>query len=219
MMKFFEDGKIPQDKILRFEAIYHEVGPIGAARSHLGVLKLAKESGWNRVLILEDDVVWNNFDETYTKLCELVETPAWDVCMLGGIYVDKDPPKIHAAFAGYSYIVSSHYYDALIENIESCLTKRFAYANSIQYSRIRTMAIDEERSRRLGSNWYAFDVYWMKLQQTDNWIGLELCNHDYSLPGNVAIKEYHNETPEGAVVTMKGIYHAIIHPMMESGQL
>ena len=187
MEKFLRDGRIPEDKVLRFSATKHEVGPVGAYMSHIAVLKLAKTNSWKRVLILEDDVMWKNFDSDYDRLCKLIETPGWDVCMLGGVYIDTSPPRINASFSGYSYIVQSHYYDTLLDNMEEGLRKRFEFANGMQRISFRPKN-NIEYFHRLKNNWYALDVYWMKLQMRDNWIGMiePMCDHDFDSDSDVS---------------------------------
>ena len=53
----------------RFEAIHDNPGILGCTKSHLRVLKLAKERGWKYVLILEDDfTVTKTLLNTYIRL-------------------------------------------------------------------------------------------------------------------------------------------------------
>ena len=205
MEKFFEAGKIPQEKVMRFSAIQHEVGPVGAYMSHIAVVKLAKSNAWKRVLILEDDILWKNFESDYERLCKLIESPGWDVCMLGGVYIDTSPPKINASFSGYSYIVQSHYYDALLNNMEEGLRKRFEFANQKQTLSFRPKN-NTEYLHRLKNNWYALDVYWMKLQIRDNWIGMiePMCQHDFNSQSDVSPShDFHLSPANMAIVGMQ----------------
>lgn len=43
------------DKAERFSAVYHSSGTVGCGKSHLSVLKMAKERKYKNILILEDD--------------------------------------------------------------------------------------------------------------------------------------------------------------------
>jgi len=215
MEKFFEAGKIPQEKVVRFSAIQHEVGPVGAYMSHIAALKLAKSNAWNRVLILEDDVMWKNFENDYERLCKLIESQTWDVCMLGGVYIDTTPPKINASFSGYSYIVQSHYYDTLLLNMEEGLRKRFEFANGMRRISFRPTN-KAEYLHRLKNNWYALDVYWMKLQLRDNWIGMiePMCEHDFNSDSDVSpLRDLHLAPYEMAIVGMQ------IKQYIETGKL
>jgi len=212
MEKFFEAGKIPQEKVMRFSAIQHEVGPVGAYMSHIAVLKLAKANAWNRVLILEDDVMWKNFESDYERLCKLIETPKWDVCMLGGTYIETTPPKINASFSGYSYIVQSHYYDTLLNNMEEGLRKRFEFA--AQTRRLSFRPKNNDYLDRLKNNWYALDVYWIKLQIRDNWIGMiePMCEHDFNSVSDVLLDDRKHGLPE--IIAIAGL---IIKDKIENG--
>lgn len=173
MNTFFKDGQIPTDKIERFSAIRHTLGIIGCAMGHIQILKKAKREGWKSVLILEDDLQWVKFEENYKKLEELVSTPNWDVCMLGGLYMETTPPKIHVAFCTNAYIVQSHYYDTLLENFETGLYKKLNKQKAIG-----PLGWNKKRQQKLYNklvdtdNFHNIDVYWFKLQLKDNWIGV-----------------------------------------------
>jgi hypothetical protein len=173
MKSFFEEGQIPTEKIERFSAIRHKVGIVGAAISHISVLKRAKEQNWKSVLILEDDIKWVNFEENYKKLEVLVTNP-FDVCMIGGTYIKTEPPKIIASFSTTGYIVQSHYYDTLLENFEYSLSEKldknkyipkFPILSSSKKEKIYNKLVDKDNTHNV-------DVYWIKLQMKDNWIGM-----------------------------------------------
>ena len=169
MQKFFDDGHIPSEKIERFSGIKHDVGIIGCAQGHISILKMAKANNWKSVLILEDDLQWVNFEENYKKLEQL---KSYDVCMLGGFYIDADPPRIKAAFCTNAYIVSSHYYDTLLENFEYGLSQKL----NKKVSAFPILNAYEKKKRYNdmvnADNLHNVDVYWMKLQQKDNWLGI-----------------------------------------------
>jgi glycosyl transferase family 25 len=169
MKKLFEDGKIPEEKVLRFSAIKHEYGIIGTALSHIGVLKLAKEQGYKRILILEDDMEWVDFETNYAKLEELVSNNSWDVCMISGLYLKTTPPKINMALWTNGYIVQSHYYDALINNYE-----RGVYLKLNQ--KLPQTCIVNRKQKLYDmickDDFHNIDTYWVKLQDKDNWIGV-----------------------------------------------
>jgi len=185
MATFFSEGKIPDEKILRFPAIKDRCGPIGALRSHQGVIQMAKDNSWKRVLVLEDDVKWNNFEKNYSDLCDLISTANCDVCMVGGCFAEPELlPKVRGCIGGYAYIVNLHYYDALLNNMAECLAKRYDYANT-KLSFVRNILYD----KKLKENWYAFDVYWIKLQLKDTWIGMNdsLIDHDFTLGSDISV--------------------------------
>lgn len=150
MKQFFKDGGIPEDKIVRCPGVPWKPGIIGCAKGHLAAVQMAKDNGWKRVLIFEDDVAWYNFSEGYQKLEKLVELPNWDVCLLGGWYCDVRGVQIKACICAHAYIVNDHYFDTLIQN----------YKEGI------------ERRLKISDDMYHNDVYWIKLQMKDNWIGV-----------------------------------------------
>ena len=171
MQKLFEEGKIPSEKIERFSAIKHDVGIVGCAMGHISILKRAKQQRWKNVLILEDDLCWTNFEENYKKLEDLV-SKSFDVCMLGGLYLDFEDPKIKVAVCTNAYIVSSHYYHTLLDNFETGL--RMKLDKKVSAFPIRSLSEKRKQYNNIvdKDNRYNVDVYWIKLQLKDNWIGI-----------------------------------------------
>lgn len=171
MKQFFEESKIPTEKVERFHAIRHPVGIIGCAMGHISILKKAKTEGWKCVLILEDDMRWIDFDTNYPKLESLVNGQHWDVCMLGGLFLEHELPLIKMAFCTNAYIVQSHYYDILLNNFETGLRRKLDANKPMFFSKTEeSMAAYYNRVSRL--NQYNVDVYWFKLQERDKWIGI-----------------------------------------------
>ena len=173
MRDFFNKGQIPDDKIMRFPAIQHEVGAVGASYSHINVLKLAKENKWKNVLILEDDVEWVNFEENYKEIERLMKED-WDVFMIGGTYVDKEELRVKIGYSGYSYIVREHYYDNLLQNFQHGLDLKL---NKNASGLTKLIKHQQYNSLVRKDTFHSFDSYWMKLQWKDNWIGISACKH------------------------------------------
>lgn len=158
MAKFFEEGQIPQDKIVRVSAVKQGKG-IGCLKSHAKALELARENKWKNVLILEDDLQWFNLDTQYSALEELTKLPKWDVIQLVGWYMEYDFPRIYKTLNAGAYLVNNHYYDTLLAN---------------RYGAIRRMNNPVEHIWK-SRGWYTADVYWHKLSAVDNWYGLYPC--------------------------------------------
>jgi glycosyl transferase family 25 len=158
MKKFFEEGKIPSEKIERFQAIRREKAEIGCLESHTEVLRIAKRNGWKNVLILEDDMEWLNFHTGYKNLEELMQLD-WNVILLVGWYITYDFPRIYSSRNAGAYLVNSAYYDTLLENREKALShlkqKRFGFT--------------------IDTKIYAADYSWSQLQKKDNWYGIFPC--------------------------------------------
>ena len=140
----------------RFPAIKHEtIGGVGCGRSHINVLKLAKERGYKRVLIFEDDFTFTlnitQFEDGIKKLDEV----DFDVCLLSYNLFNhaesKEHPFLSRVFNAHTasgYIINAHYYDTLINVFEDAVVK-FEQTNC---------------------HWlYAIDVAWNVLQMRDKW--------------------------------------------------
>ena len=138
--RFLSECNIPTDKITRFSAVDREQqkpltasilmnsnstlpgGALGCTWSHIGVLKLAKENGWKRILVLEDDVEPITTPKTFMiDLVEgLRETKKYDVLMLGWNSPMNDIGNTGKTTRGMAlqttsaYIVGEDFYDTLI---------------------------------------------------------------------------------------------------------
>jgi len=101
---------------------------IGVRKSHLSCIKDAKKNGFDKILILEDDVVIslaaNNRFKDYVS-----NTPDdWDVLYLGGDYRDEG-----VIFQLSSYALNKSIYDYVLENMEkSGLEDDFFFVEDIQ---------------------------------------------------------------------------------------
>jgi glycosyl transferase family 25 len=162
----FEKYNFPKEKILRFEAIETpHYGLIGCGKSHIELLKMAKENQWKNVLILEDDFqIIVSKEEFYQSLhyffSNIHSQHSWDVLMFA--YNIKNPSnyvksfenddrigKIGYAQTASAYLVNQHYYDTLIDNL----------------------TVANEQLSKTGRHWdFANDVYWKVLQEKDTWL-------------------------------------------------
>lgn len=114
----------------RFPAIEHSVGMIGCHMSHLAVLKMAREHGWDNVLIFEDDFQCIVDKETFhTTLAAFFEKNIpYDVVMLSYNVLKSEPYDEIVSYAreaqtASGYIVHKRFYDSLIENLETALLR------------------------------------------------------------------------------------------------
>jgi glycosyl transferase family 25 len=156
MTKFFEDAKIPSEKVIRFSAVKRTRGAHGCLESHMEVLKLAKQNCWKNTLILEDDLEIFHFEEGYKQLEELVKLPKWDVIMLTGWYYNFDFPRIYSAASTAAYLVNESYIDKLLVN-------RTVSLNGLK----RTFGFINCKHNA--------DVSWQSLQAVDMWYGINPC--------------------------------------------
>ena len=148
---------MPNLEVERFNAIRHaEHGAIGCSMSHMRCIQLAKQRGWDHVLVCEDDVLFTNVPLFLTQLAKFMATvPHWDVVLLAG---NNIPPfrvvndacvQVGACQTTTAYIVQSHYYDTLIANYREGINKLMR--NPLQKPA------------------YAIDRYWFELQRRDRW--------------------------------------------------
>jgi glycosyl transferase family 25 len=137
------------NKVLRFSAVAHQRGNVGCTRSHIEVLKMAIREGWKSVLILEDDMEWNRFEEGYAKVAELVKRP-YDVIMLSPSAAKWDPTtmRLYECETSCGYIVSRRYFETLLRNYEEGLNLLETTGNG---------------------NLYVMDEYWKPIQKRDIW--------------------------------------------------
>jgi glycosyl transferase family 25 len=143
--------------VARFSAIHHEHGAIGCSKSHLECLRIAKNNGWDHVLIFEDDAYFIHPEILVHQVNSFLSRfhDAWDVLLLSG---NNFPPfKIEApdcfrvanCQVATAYLVCSRYYDTLIQNFEEALAGLSANPSN-------TPA-------------FACDMYWKRLQREHRW--------------------------------------------------
>lgn len=141
----------------RFEAIADSPGIVGCTKSHLAVLKLAKEQRWKSVLIIEDDFTFLVTREEFEKEMEQLQKREidYDVCMLAYQLMESEDlncdflTRVLSAQTASAYIVREHYYDTLIQCYEEALPRLI----------------------QTGEHWnYANDQCWKMLQKRDNWV-------------------------------------------------
>jgi len=138
-----------------------EQGILGCTKSHLAVLKLAKERGYKNVLILEDDFEFVLSKEEFEHSLQVFFDSGieYDVCMLSYLLqtenevdeiVEKCPilNRVIEAQTASGYLVNAKYYDTIIALYE------WAWP-----------LLEETKAHWL----YANDQCWKSLQKTDRW--------------------------------------------------
>lgn len=140
---------IPKDKLIRFDAIKHEHGFIGCAKSHLECIKLARKNNWENVMIIEDDVHWYDYSNGI-QLLEKLLMKKYDVIVCGGTFPYYNPwsHKLYKCQSTTSYIVDKSYYNTLINHWEHYLKH---LEDTLQVTK------------------YALDITWKELQWKDSW--------------------------------------------------
>lgn len=138
----------------RFNAIEDPNGAIGCYLSHIAVLNEAIDLNVKNVLVLEDDISWNKYEENYEKLKQWSNIH-YDVIMLGGTAVQRSGDKVINANCSHGYLVNNHYFKTLLNTFKEGL---------------ETLSNDQ-----LNHGSYALDQYWKVAQRKDNWFILQPC--------------------------------------------
>jgi GR25 family glycosyltransferase involved in LPS biosynthesis len=143
----------------RFNAIHLPFhGALGASKSHLECLKIARERKYPQVCIMEDDVLFTDpqlFLTQVKKFQDEFKTEDWDILMLGGNnkrpYVEVNDYCIRSKDiqTATCYVIQQHYYDTLIQNLEES-------SKNLEQHPLRRYA-------------YSLDIYWKRLQRTGKW--------------------------------------------------
>lgn len=167
-----ELGKLclPSKEIERLSAVSLPDRRVGCSMSHLRALRMARDRGWERVMIVEDDICFTRPEWFSAALRNVLDGEVgFDVLLLAGnlakhLHGDRYVTPVCALEGGQGgqlcrvercwtttgYIVNSHYYDRLIDNvsdgIKNLLTKP-----------------------HLGDK-FCIDVYWHHVMQRDEFL-------------------------------------------------
>ncbi|CNI40155.1 glycosyltransferase family 25 protein [Yersinia intermedia] len=133
IQELLQKFNIAKDKVIRFEAIEEKPGYIGCAKSHEAVLKMAKEHEWDNILILEDDIVFNDDVESIAlvnRFLSMLKITTWDVAMLTANYYhvmpfinDNNFLRLKSAHCSCAYLVNKNYYQTLIDDVSEAVRK------------------------------------------------------------------------------------------------
>ena len=141
----------------RFNAIKLKNGALGCSMSHLKCLEMAKQNGWDHILIVEDDILFidPSLFKAQMNLFLKNHSSEFDVVLVAGNNVPPYQPvddsciKIRNCQTTTGYLVRSHYYDTLIQNVKE--------------------GIQHLMKNQDHHTMYAIDKYWFRLQERDNW--------------------------------------------------
>lgn len=143
-------------KAERFNAIKLANGALGCSMSHLKCIETAKANQWDHVLIVEDDIKFLSPEVFKNQLNKFLNIhKVWDVVLVAGnnlppyAKIDETCIKVTWCQTTTGYMVRSHYYDILINNIREGISK-----------------LMREPDKPV---MYAIDKNWIKLQSTGIW--------------------------------------------------
>lgn len=130
---------LKNDKVNLFSAIrpaesgeFDSIGIKGAFLSHLGVLKNAKNNGYQRILILEDDVNFSkNFTAQISETLDFLNKKPWNI-FYGGHRLDLEKEKQSVVEVPHAnQIVTAHFIavqgsiiDTLIHELDLMLSRK-----------------------------------------------------------------------------------------------
>jgi len=141
----------------RFNAIKVMDGRVGCTMSHIKCLEMAKERGYNHLLICEDDTFFLDPKLFKTQLTTFLKNGhKWDVVLFAGNNVppyellDETCIAVSHCQTTTCYLVNGHYFDTLLQNMREGLDKLL-----------------KEPTNHLN---YAIDRYWLNLQKKDSWL-------------------------------------------------
>jgi len=140
----------PPNKVHRFNAILDKRvdGHVGCGLSHIKILEIAIKYNWKNVLIMEDDMIWNDLSQ-FNLLDKLIKNP-YDVIVFGGTFSNYNinTYKLIECQTNTSYLVNNHYFEKLLNCFKVGIEK-----------------LIETKDPPM----YAIDIAWKPLQKNDNW--------------------------------------------------
>ncbi|MEM8629443.1 MAG: hypothetical protein AAGF04_05195 [Chlamydiota bacterium] len=182
-----EKMEVPVEKITRIEAHSSINGTRGCALSHIKALDCALENGWNRFLILEDDLVFLQPKEVVwayiARFEQFISLHDWDLFYLGTNphhLENTDDPRIKRVLVSccaHAYCLEARYIPTL----------RASYLRS--YEKLWGVTSFEE------SFYYAIDKMWTHLQLENAWfVGDEEIVRQGAFYSDIELK-FRNRTP------------------------
>jgi len=110
------------DRVERFSGIKHKLGFVGCRKSHLKIIRMAKEQNLNNVFIFEDDCKFLNYDlSTLNKAIQSLKKEDWELFYLGGRIKEPTRSVCDNLFESkltstQSYAVNKNCYDKILHS-------------------------------------------------------------------------------------------------------
>ena len=165
----FKKMGVSDDKIIRIDAVREKLnGHIGCCKSHIKALEYAKELGLNNVVIFEDDFVFTKDKKHVDSMLTyfLKKFKEWDVIMLTSVHKSLEDiddiyiKKVNSASTSSAYIIQKHFYDKLLYNLKSALSKM--ENEMVEFKKNNPNKKKHETS-------HALDQHWNSLQKESKW--------------------------------------------------
>lgn len=153
---------VPQNKIIRFDAVRNDNGSLGCTLSHIGVMTMAEDNNWENVLVLEDDMIFNDDDESLDRINYFFSSlicSSWDAGLLSGSYFRLNQEhgcfyRLYFSYLTNSYMVNQHYYSKL---------------RSVFFLSAKELSAGISRAK------CCLDTLWNTLMEKDNWYAIYPC--------------------------------------------
>jgi GR25 family glycosyltransferase involved in LPS biosynthesis len=115
-------------KVHRIDAVLNsQCGHIGCGNSHIIAIKMAIEKGWDKVLVLEDDFVFDQPVHHVERVFKSLDPIKWDVILLADGHKNVKPceysflKRVIRCTTTSGYIIRKHYYETLLKNFEDAV--------------------------------------------------------------------------------------------------
>jgi glycosyl transferase family 25 len=154
----YKKMNLPDDKLERFPAILNAKNPdLGCLRSHLSVLKLAKERGYKFIVIFEDDFEFLIDSSTFSNnLKEFFSLDLDFKAVMLSYNMTGEPPIAFNKLVGITHDVQT----------------ASGYIVNMNYSEefINCLEYGYKMLKKTGEHWnYMNDQVWKSLQKDDKW--------------------------------------------------
>jgi GR25 family glycosyltransferase involved in LPS biosynthesis len=98
-------------------------GHFGCLLSHIKAIKKAKRNNYNNIMILEDDIIFNN---NFLEEIKKIKLPNYDILYLGGLISEKKVffngwAKVSKVMGAYGYIINKNIYDKLLDKLQNLM--------------------------------------------------------------------------------------------------
>ena len=119
--------KLKLTQINRYPAIKHRRGAVGCRLSHVDIIKRAKDSNLDNILILEDDIqVLSGTDDHISNALSELSNLDWEIFYFGATIapgatvtpVTDNVAKTNFAYTTHSYALNSSVFDNVLEAVE-----------------------------------------------------------------------------------------------------
>ena len=167
----------PPDRVHRVPAQRHRWPAVGCALSHVRALRFARDMGWGRFAVLEDDLAWRHGGGNASAALGTALRVRPDADVLLGAANERtlrtvpDPRcsngnttlKVVSSQIAAFYVVAGHYVDTLLATFEEAAQKLERAAAAWEESP------PESRDTRYDRE-FAIDQYWKRLMPGGDWV-------------------------------------------------